>query len=289
MSTSSNTQYASRGGASEAKGGDSSAARQTGAAPAPDRVVYEQPLNERTRIFMRLEYLFRQASYHLDRTSEWDSHATLNCIIEIVEIFGNCNLKSEVIKELERHSANLKRLGENPAVDPDQLGLLLGTINRHIDSMHGINGQIASELKNSEFLTSIRQRSAIPGGTCDFDLPAYHFWLQQSAEIRSRDLVRWLGNFDAIGQAIVLILSMTRDSTPMKRAVARNGLFQRTLDPNLPCQLVRIALPAGQPYFAELSGGRHRFTARFLQFSAPEDRARQTDQDIEFELACCVI
>jgi cell division FtsZ-interacting protein ZapD len=38
----------------------------------------------------------------------------------------------------------------------------------------------------------------------------------------------------------------------------------------------------------ELSGGRHRFTARFMKFSTADVRARQTDEDIEFELACCV-
>lgn len=289
MSTSSNTQYAKRRNAGDSNTGGTDTPAQPTTAPASSRIVYEQPLNERTRTFMRLEYLFRQASHHLECSSEWDSRATLNCILEIVDIFGNTNLKSEVIKELERHSANLKRLGENPAVDPDQLGLLLDKIYKHIDSMHGINGQIASELKSSEFLTSIRQRNAIPGGTCDFDLPAFHYWLQQPSKIRNQDLLRWLDNFDAIGQSIQLILSMARDSTPLKRAMATHGLYQRTLDPNLPCQLIRIALPAGLPYFAELSGGRHRFTARFLQFSTAEERARQTDQDIEFELACCVI
>jgi len=289
MSTSSNTQFVNRDGARGGNTAGSDASRQPVAAPAAGKIVYEQPLNERTRTFMRLEYLFRQASHHLERNSEWDSRATLNCILEIVDIFGNTNLKSEVIKELERHSANLKRLGQNPAVDPGQLALLLDKINSHIDSMHGINGQIASELKSSEFLTSIRQRNAIPGGTCDFDLPAFHYWLQQPALLRKQDLVRWLGNFDAIGQSIQLILSMTRDSKPLQPALARHGLYQRTLDPNQPCQLIRIALPVGLPCFAELSGGRHRFTARFLQFSAAEERARQTDQDIEFELACCVI
>ncbi len=289
MSTSSNKQFVNHGSASDGNASGSGASRQPAAAPVAGRIVYEQPLNERTRTFMRLEYLFRQASHHLDHNSAWDSRATLNCILEIVDIFGNTNLKSEVIKELERHSANLKRLGQNPAVDHDQLALLLDKINSHIDSMHEINGQIASELKSSEFLSSIRQRNAIPGGTCDFDLPAFHYWLQQPAPMRTRDLVRWLGNFDAIGQSIQLILSMTRDSTPLQPVQAKNGLYQRTLDPNLPCQLVRIALPAGVPYFAELSGGRHRFTARFLHFSAAEERARQTDQDIDFELACCVI
>ena len=83
--------------------------------------------------------------------------------------------------------------------------------------------------------------------------------------------------------------SLTRDSAPLKLTLASGGVYQRTLDPNLPCQLVRIALPPGLPYFAELSGGRHRFTARFLQFSTDDKRAKQTDQDVEFELACCVI
>lgn len=256
---------------------------------APDKILYEQPLNERIRAFLRLEYLFQQASWHLSRQSEWDSRATLSCVLEILEIFGNTNLKSEALKELERHAASLKRHEQNPEVDHSQLSGLLDNINSHIVRVRGINGQIANELKASEFLVSIRQRSAIPGGTCDFDLPAFHYWLQQPAKERTRDLSRWLSHFDAIGQAIQMILGLTRDSTPMKPTLATGGMYQRTLDPNLPCQLVRIALPPGLPYFAELSGGRHRFTTRFLQFSIDEKRARQTDQDVEFELACCVI
>jgi len=255
----------------------------------PDRILYEQPLNERIRTFLRLEYLFQQAAWHLGRESEWDSRATLSCVLEILEIFGNTNLKSETLKELERHTANLKRHEKNPEIDHSQLSDLLDNINTHMERVRAINGQIANELKTSEFLVSIRQRSAIPGGTCDFDLPVFHYWLQQPAKDRIRDLAQWLSHFDAIGQAIQMILTLTRDCTSMKLTLATGGLYQRTLDPNLPCQLVRIALPSGLPYFAELSGGRHRFTARFLQFSTDDKRARQTDQDVEFELACCVI
>jgi cell division protein ZapD len=288
MVTSSNTPLANTSGAVE----ESTRVAKT-SRPAPqaasDTIFYEQPLNERIRTFLRLEYLFRQAGHHLDGDSEWDSRATMNCILEIVDILGNTNLKSEVIKELERHSSNLKRLDQNPAVDSSQLATLLDRINTRIEGMHLIDGQIASELKSSEFLTSIRQRSAIPGGTCDFDLPAFHYWLQQAPDQRKQDLVRWLGSFDAIGQSIQMILSITRDSTPLKPALAQAGVYQRTLDPNLPCQLIRIALPGELPLFAELSGGRHRFTARLLHFSTAEGRARQTDQDVEFKLACCVI
>jgi len=252
-------------------------------------ILYEQPLNERVRTFLRLEYLFKQAAHHVKRGTEWDSRATLNCILEILSIFGNTNLKSEVLKELERHAGNLKRLEETPGIDSRQLTSLLDSITERMDGLRQINGQIASELKNSEFLTSIRQRSAIPGGTCDFDMPAFHYWLQQPARKRTEDLYRWLDTFDAIGQAIQLIIRMTRESAELKPAIAEGGVFQQTLDPNLPFQLVRIALPPTAPYYAELSGGRHRFTVRFLDFSAIEDRAQQTSQDVEFELACCAI
>ena len=99
----------------------------------PDRIMYEQPLNERIRAFLRLEYLFQQAAYHLGRQSEWDSRATLACVLEILEIFGNTNLKSEALKELERHSTNLKRHEQNPDVDHSQLsGLLASTKNSSI-------------------------------------------------------------------------------------------------------------------------------------------------------------
>lgn len=257
--------------------------------PVPARVLYEQPLNERIRTFLRLEYLFKQAAYHLSRDSEWDSRATLTCILEILDIFGNTNLKSETLKELERHSANLRRHEQNPDIDHAHLGRLLENINARMDGMHQVNGQIANDLKASEFLESVRKRSAIPGGTCDFDIPAFHYWLKQPARIRTHDLAHWLGNFDAIGQAIQLILKLTRESAAMKMTLASGGVYQRTLDPNRPCQLVRIALSPDATYFAELSGGRHRFTARFMTFSTADKRARQTDQDVEFELACCVI
>ena len=252
-------------------------------------ILYEHPLNERIRTFLRLEYLFKQAAYHLKNSSEWDSRATLNCVLEILAIFGNSNLKSELIKELERHSISMKRLEENPDVDAAQLSSLMEDIQGKMEGMHQINGQVANELKNSEFLARIQQRSAIPGGTCDFDLPAFHYWLQQPSRERIRDLAQWLDNFDAAGQAIQLIMSLTRNSTPMKTTLATAGVYQRTLDPNRPYQLVRIELSPDLPYFAELSGGRHRFTARFLKFSITGERARHTDQDIEFKLACCVI
>ena len=256
---------------------------------AARKICYEQPLNERIRTFLRLEFLFQQTDHSLHGTSVWDSRATLASLLEILSIFSRSDLKTEVMKELERHTANLARLEQNPDVDRSRLEEILDELDVLIDHLHSTSGQIGQHLKQNEFLSSIVQRSAIPGGTCDFDLPAYHFWLAQPAEERIRLLVDWLSAFDTIRQSIELIMRLTRQSTASSRELAGGGFYQRALDVNLPCQMVRVVLPAGSPYYAEISGGRHRFTVRFLEQKDTSSRPTQTERDVEFDLVCCVI
>ena len=72
-----------------------------------DAIIYEQPLNERIRTFLRLEFLFSQAAQHLHDDSQWGSRNTLTSLLDILSIFGRTDLKTEVLKELERHTATL--------------------------------------------------------------------------------------------------------------------------------------------------------------------------------------
>jgi cell division protein ZapD len=257
--------------------------------PVTTTIIYEQPLNERIRAFLRLEFLFAQSAQHLRDDSQWGSRCTLSSLLDILSIFGRTDLKTEVLKELERHSSTLNRLKQNPDVDSRRLEQILGNLQKLGAELHKIGGPVGADLKENEFLSSIQQRTAIPGGTCDFDLPAYHFWLQQPAEKRTRDLTDWLGRFAAIGQAIQLILQLVRDSTILKPVTAEGGFFQKTLDSNHPCQLVRVEVDKDIPCYAEISGGRHRFTVRFLELSRKEGQLKQASRNIDFQLGCCVI
>jgi len=250
---------------------------------------YEQPLNERIRTFLRLEFLFAEAAHHLRGKSHWNSRSTLTALLDIMAIFGRTDLKTEVLKELERHAGTLARLEKNPDVDRNRLCETLDELDTLTDQLHHNGGPIAASLKQNEFLSAIQQRSAIAGGTCDFDLPGYHFWLEQPAAQRTRDLAEWLKHFEAIAGAIQLILKLIRESAAIKPVIAENGFFQKTLDPSLPCQLVRVSVSRKVPCFAEISGGRHRFTVRFLATSEEDGHLHQTTDNIAFELGCCVI
>ena len=253
------------------------------------KIIYEQPLNERIRTLLRLEFLFAQAAQHLHDDSQWGSRNTLNSLLEILSIFGRTDLKTEVLKELERHSMALAKLELNPDIDHDRLKQILSELEKLGGELHKSGGPIAAALKENEFLGSIQQRGAIPGGTCDFDLPAYHFWLQQPTRRRTRDLAEWLGHFESIALAIKLILRLIRESTSFKAVTAESGFYQITLDPSHPCQLVRVAIDDNIPCYAEISGGRHRITVRFMELSKQDRHAKQAARSVNFELECCII
>ena len=122
------------------------------------KIVYEQPLNERIRTFLRLEFLFDQTKAFLAGDSVWDSRAALSGILEILSIFSRADLKTEVMKELERQTLVLERLEENPSVDRSRLNDLLNQMDTLIDHMYSLKGQVGQELRQNEFLIPAESR-----------------------------------------------------------------------------------------------------------------------------------
>jgi cell division protein ZapD len=253
------------------------------------RSVYEQPLSERIRTFLRLEHLFAKAEHALSSIDPWSSRATLEAVIDIMAILSRADLKKEIIKELERHAATLQGLSRNPNVDPNRLEDVLDLVKSHLASLRGDENSWGQELRDDELLSTVRQRSSITAGTCNFDLPALHYWLQASADQRVNDLRRWLRSFDLLNSSVSLCLKLVRESAIATHELARSGFFQRTLETSTPCQMIRVCLVDEARCFPEISAGKHRFTIRFMSPTVTLERPTQTDADVEFDLHCCMI
>ena len=252
------------------------------------QIIYEQPLNERIRTFMRLDFLYQQARESLRSHSEFDSRNTVMAILDIQNAFTRSDIKAETLKELERLGTVLEHLSKNPNVDGQVLNSLLDEIDVAIDSVRAAKGPIGSQLRSNELLSCVRQRSSIAGGTCNFDMPNYHYWLSQPNDLKSNDLKEWLSYFEPILTSSQLVLRLIRESTPGSSELAKDGFFQRTLDSNLPCHLIRVTVPNSCPYYAEISGGKHRFSVRFLKLNL-YDRDIAASEDVEFTLTCCTL
>ncbi len=253
---------------------------------AAEWLVYEQPLTERIRTFLRLEFLFEQCEHHLALTSAWDSRASVAAILEIGSLLTRGDVRTEVLKELERCLLFLNRLSGSPDVDGTRLQSVLTELETLRYAMNGDGRQLGLGLKENEFLNNIRNRLAIPGGTCQFDLPVYHAWLTQPHSKRTRDLQHWLEEISPLRDTINLLMALTRESALPTRETAEQGMYLHIFE-GPACPLVRVMVPATSGVYPEISAGRQRVTIHFLERHEAAGRAQQTKRDIGFKLVCC--
>src|SRR5690348_4492908 len=150
------------------------------AEPEAGLLVFEQPLNERMRTFLRLDFLYNQALYHNEIASQWSSRAAMTSLIDILAITTRGDTRSDVLKELERHVTSLNEFQSKRGVDTERLQTVLKNLTRLRNELMSAGLTFLQPLRDSEFLNAIKHRSAIPGGTCEFDLPDYFYWLTQS-------------------------------------------------------------------------------------------------------------
>ena len=248
---------------------------------------YEQPFNERMRTFMRLEFLYRQMLYNSELEPDWATRAATTSLLEIVSILIRGDLRGDVYKELGQQIANLQRYQSQPDVDTRRLDSLIGNLIASRDDVNNAGTNFMQPLKDSEFLAAIRHRSSIPGGTCEFDLPEFSHWLRQPFERRQVDLGNWLRIIRPVCDAVVELLWLIRESAQPEKKVAINGMYQHRVKKDASCRLLRVILPHGSRLYPEISGSQHRFTVRFLEWSAIDSRAVQTGHDIDFQISIC--
>ena len=248
---------------------------------------YEQPLSERMRTFLRLEFLYQQILYNSERETDWATRATISTLHEVLAILSRGDVRSDVHKELDHQLGVLERFQSQPGVDGGRLDSLVHNLATSRDELNRIGTSYLQSLKDCEFLNAIKHRSAIPGGTCEFDLPEYNHWLRQPFARRQEDMQVWLESLRPVCDAVTELLWLIRESAQPTEQMAINGMYQHSMQKDGHCRLLRVSLAGGSSLFPEISGSQHRFTVRFLEWSTIDSRAVQTGHDVPFQLSIC--
>src|SRR5688500_11482046 len=95
-----------------------------------ETLIFEQPLSERMRTFLRLDFLYTQALYHNEVASKWCSRAGMSCLLDVLAISTCGDIRSDVLKELERQITTLNEFQSRPGVDTGRLKTVLGNLVR---------------------------------------------------------------------------------------------------------------------------------------------------------------
>jgi cell division protein ZapD len=250
-------------------------------------VLYEQPLVERMRTFLRLEALYQQFLFHVGEPSPWSTRAVVASMLDIVTILARGDVRNDVLKDLDRQLFVFDRYQNLPAVDDSRLKQVLKNLRQLREEVIAVGSQYLQPLRENEFLSAVKHRSAIPGGACEFDLPEYSHWLRRPYADRIADIERWMTTIKPLCDSIAELLWLVRESTPPTDQVAVNGVYNHMLSKEGAAGLLRVSLPPGTALYPEISGSHHRFTMRFMQWSNSESRPVQTTRDVRFQLTVC--
>lgn len=251
----------------------------------PVVITYEYPLSERVRTLLRLEYLFDRIAYFAAAEGTNEHHVALLTLFEILEVAGRADLKFDLVQELERQRQILLSFRNNPEISEEALSGALYEIEQASTQLLAMQGKIGHYLRENDWLMSIKNRAAIPGGVCEFDLPGYHYWLHRDAPLRQQDIDGWLGPMLPIRQGLTIVLRLLRASGRAERQTAVRGAYQVALG-GRNAQLIRLRISGDNPVLPEISAGKFAINIRFLRPDM-DQRPRQIDADAEFELTLC--
>lgn len=249
--------------------------------------IYEQPLNERIRLLMRLESMFGQMRLFHKAGDYYEIQLFLDALFDVLDFLHRYEIRSELIKELQRYKSMLARCDSEYKPTPCSCESLDTDIERHLEEIHEINFNLISALRENELFNSLRQRSFHKSGNCLFEVPAYQFWLSQRDQSENVFLRDCYERFLPIERCVELILHLVRTGSEEVQMACDDAMFVKTLDNHRTNQMIRIHMPDGVDIFPRVSGDRHRFAIRFMKQDDPMSRAYQVNTPVTFGLQIC--
>ncbi len=212
-------------------------------------------------------------------------HVALATIFDMLEVAGRADLKSDLLQELERQRQSLLGYRSNPNVQAEMLDAILAELDTVSGALVAAQGKTGQNIRDNEWLMSIRGRTIIPGGACEFDLPSYYAWQKCSAEKRYNDIVAWFAPLAPLFDALALVLRLLRDSGRPIKMIAQAGSYQQMLQGKV-YQMLRLTLDQSFGAIPEISANKYMLWVRFTT-QGGDLKPKPLEDDVPFELTLC--
>ena len=245
--------------------------------------IYEYPLEPKMRTLLRFHYLLKELTHFCHDKSDYGSKHALMVFFELMHLMERADIRQEILKDLDKLLLMHKNNSDQIATHDVE------AIQKCFTSLESIKGKFTDTMHDIPFISSIKARFQIPGGTMKFDLPILQVWLDRPFSERCTLLDMILQHFHPLAEGIKIILYYMTKNQNSQSVIANAGFFQISLDPKQKFQLMLIEYQqsSNEIYYPEISGNRHLMTIRFVTPSITEPKSKVVQQNIPFELTFC--
>lgn len=243
-------------------------------------ILFEYPLNEKVRTWLRIEYLLLQLSGSQPVNDPVSALSFFRSIADLLDIFDRGDVRADLVKELDRRQQKLEGWLSVSGVDVDRVTELQQTLKQHAAEMMTIP-RMGQLLREDRFISQIRQRLSIPGGCCSFDLPTLHIWLNLPQELRQAQVDEWCQSLQPLKESLLQVLELIRQSGSFQTKMSLNGFYQDNAED---ADILRLKIRGEDALYPQISGHKNRYAIRFMPM---DSEGGQIPEHLEFELACC--
>lgn len=241
-------------------------------------VLFEYPLNEKMRTWLRIEFLLNQIKRNISDNPN-SALSFFSSMSELLEVIDREDLKPDLIADLEDKHAKLKLWESAPDINLQSLNKKLVEFDDCLKELKKESNEV-NELKEDKLFSSIRKRRMIPGGCCGFDLPNFHLWMALPSSERRQEIDKLLLLIKTLDDAVFLILEYVRATGFFNNKKVLES-YTQVNDSML--NLLRIKVSTDYKVYPQISGNGLRFTLRFLPFNEQDDNGR--DIEVEYKMA----
>jgi cell division protein ZapD len=244
-------------------------------------IIFEYPLNEKMRLWLRLEYLLQHLFNNHPFVGNSQLLFFLQMLSSLLDILERNDSRSDLLKSLEIQQQKLTQWANLPGVDMLRLNQLQQQLTSCQSELLAAS-RLGQALREDPLLSAIRQRLITPGNGYSFDLPMLHCWLYQRSENHhEQQITAWLATLAPLQRALKLYLSLLRQAVPFRQQQATQGFYKNKTEMGI---LLRLQLDRQQNLFPQISAHKNCFAISF--FSAPGS-AEKIPEQLFFGLACC--
>ena len=245
--------------------------------------IYEEPVQEKIRKFIKIEFLFNKLFYFKQKENKNDNYIALLALCELYEILSRSDIKSELIREIENQNHYFKKIKEIPEANSEKLSSVLEKQKVLLQLIHGIESNYLEYLENDILFKTIAKNSINP-----LQPTSVEFWLSRDIVLRENQINLWTEPLLFIKKSVDFILDVIRKSGRFEDKLAEKGFFIEKLDPKKNILLIRITLTSDLYYYPQISVGKQRLNIMFMS-KDDKNNLISHKEDVAFILTTCVL
>ena len=240
-----------------------------------EKIVFEHPVDERVRIYLRLENLYNRFERALLSDNVDLHYLALSVLFEIMKCAEPASIKLNILQDIEKQKSCLD--DEN----------LIEKLNDCAQRLQNYRHKFGQYLRENEWLMSVKQQMGIVGGVNPVEAPSYYYRDHLTAEERREQMREWSESMMPTGDAVRLLLHILRNNHIEHECVAQKGSFAHSGLNGQTMNLLQIETDFSYAVMPETSVNKYMMHIRFVGVDFHHVRAPQTEIDIPFMLRIC--